>query len=195
MSAVAAQLNALIGGDCTYINNEYTACPHRHFRYQQVNKDGTNVNICFVDIPKAIDTHSIDAVKLFALHPNAFLFVPKEMCIPHIDGLSLTVYNPTTDSATETRISDLLYKQTNATLLKLIRNGRKAAALTRAQHAISRINALCSLCPLSVEVVYTHPIADVIKADGRIRVFIRNTQSKSYIPIFVAFALALMCKV
>ena len=189
MSAVAAQLNALIGSDCTYINNEYSNCPHRHFRYQKVNKDGTNVNICFVDMPNVIDTHTKNVIKLFASHQNSFLLVPKEKINPHVDGLSLTVYNPTTNG--DTKIPNLLYKETDFKFLKLMCNDRKVTALTGAQHAISRINALCSLCPLSIEVIYTHPIADVIRADKRIRVFIKNRQSESYIPILVAFALAL----
>lgn len=192
MSAVAARLNALIGNDCTYINNEYHDCPHRHFRYQKVNKDGTTVNICYVDMPHIIDTHITNVVKLFASHQNAVLLVSKGKDNPHVNGLSLVLYNPTTDG--DTGILGLLYEETDFTILKLRCNGRQIPALAGAQNAISRINAICSLCPLSVEVLYSHPIADVIKADKHISVFIKNTQSESYIPIFVAFALALRFK-
>jgi hypothetical protein len=192
MSAVAARLNALIGSDCTYINNEYHYCPHRHFRFQKVNKDGTTVNICYVDMPHVIDTHTTNVVKFFASHQNAVLLVPKGKDNPHVNGLSLALYNPTTDG--DTGIPGLLYEETDLKIFKLMCNDRKIHAVSGAQNAISRINAICSLCPLSVEVLYTHPIADVIKADKRISVFIKNTRSESYIPIFVAFALALMFK-
>lgn len=196
MSATAAQLNTLlIGTKCTYINNEVPSCPYRHFRYQTTETSGVDLNICFVDMQDVTDIHITNVIKAFASQQNAFLIVPNKHTIPHIDGLSLTVYSPATDGFTDTyAILDSIQKETGANILRLTQTDKAGPCFKGAQHAISRINSLCSLCPLSVDIVYMHPVADVIRADRQIRLFIKNTQSESYIPIFVAFALALRFK-